>query len=270
MTIPTHDPEIEQEAERMYEEIRQFLYLPLCDDRPCKPILSLLRDLATLRRKAAAPVDDERELEELHELWLTNVMSLLSSFSPDAIVDCSPAETTEETIGNIVGKVGELIREKMAAPLSDGNPTLSTAVAQKWNDLEWRSWAELHSPAEYVEVKLRVELSTERKMHNAWRKRATEAEARLAVPLSDARLREIEERAAKADETCPDCDGTGCTREETGRYLPTGEAECEEVPCGTCWDKLPQIMARLAHSRDDIPYLLAALRSRGGEGAQKP
>jgi hypothetical protein len=33
------------------------------------------------------------------------------------------------------------------------------------------------------------------------------------------------------DPDCPDCGGEGSTMEETGRYLPTGDAECEEVPC---------------------------------------
>lgn len=33
------------------------------------------------------------------------------------------------------------------------------------------------------------------------------------------------------DPECPDCGGAGYTREETGRYLATGESETAESPC---------------------------------------
>lgn len=69
-------------------------------------------------------------------------------------------------------EISRLREERALLPQSD-------VMLQKWNDPQWRSWAKQWSENEYSLIEQHVAMLTERTMHQAWRKRAEEAEAEI-------------------------------------------------------------------------------------------
>lgn len=202
MTDKTHDPAIEQEAERMLSDIHESAINVIYPDGFARnavyvsrsELLDLLRELATLRRGAAKPADQSSEIEY-----------------------CASVP---------------------ACALS----SQQLAELRKW----WDAFGAENTPSAIL------------KMVNE----LLELRCKAATPLSDANLRAIEERAAKA------------TKEPfvRVRYDHGGGRMYTEYVAGVrnlvvdCYEEADREF--YFHALADIDTLLAALRSRGGEEEQ--
>lgn len=129
-----------------------------------KPHQTLNDELTALRSETArltaelARVEKERdearsETEEVHEMWTDMVCGLATEGGK--MIDCSPGETTRETIGNIVGKVEQQIVDQLTAALTRAKSAEDRATAM--SDVKDKAEHLMHVMAQWRQGGYRVE-----------------------------------------------------------------------------------------------------------------